>query len=158
MKTLRYGSQPIEFKIVALKECSVSDEMKICDTPEQAVSYWRSHVATNPQFNPEVECSVVLVLNSRRRIKGHQVVCVGILDQTLFHPREVFRGAIVAAAASLVLMHNHPSGDPTPSDVDVRATRELIRAGQLLKIDVLDHIIVGAEKHTSLRELGYFYT
>jgi DNA repair protein RadC len=63
----------------------------------------------------------------------------------------------VAAAAAVILMHNHPSGDPSPSEGDIRVTRDLIRAGQLLKIEVLDHVIVGAgEKRASLRELGYF--
>jgi DNA repair protein RadC len=82
----------------------------------------------------------------------------------LVHPREVFRPAIAAGAAALVLVHNHPSGDPTPSEADIRVTRDLIRAGQLLKIEVLDHIILGrrtterAKDYVSLRELGYFYS
>lgn len=62
------------------------------------------------------------------------------------------------AASALVLLHNHPSGDPTPSEADIKVTRDLIRAGQLMKIEVLDHVIVGAGRHCSLRELGYFYT
>jgi DNA repair protein RadC len=64
----------------------------------------------------------------------------------------------VQSAASLILAHNHPSGDPTPSDADIKATRDLIRAGQLLKIEITDHVIIGGQdKHTSLRSLGYFY-
>lgn len=80
------------------------------------------------------------------------------------HPREVFRVAIVAGAAAVVIMHNHPSGDPTPSESDVKATRDLIRAGQLLKLEVLDHVILGrateerSKDWASLRELGYFYS
>jgi DNA repair protein RadC len=101
---------------------------------------------------------VVLLLNVRKRIKGHHFVSVGSLDSILVHPREVFRVAIIAAAASIVVIHNHPSGEPTPSDQDIKVTRDLIRAGQLLKIDVLDHVIVGNPKHCSLRELGYFYS
>jgi len=79
------------------------------------------------------------------------------------HPREVFRQAIIANAAAILLVHNHPSGDPTPSEADIKVTRDLIRAGQLLKIDVLDHVIIGratpgrAKDYCSLRELGYFY-
>jgi DNA repair protein RadC len=72
------------------------------------------------------------------------------------HPREVFRPAIVAAAAALVIMHNHPSGEPSPSEADIKVTRDLIRAGQLLKVEVLDHVVMGANRHCSLRELGYF--
>jgi DNA repair protein RadC len=82
----------------------------------------------------------------------------------LVHPREVFRKAIAANAAAVVLAHNHPSGDPTPSEADIKVTRDLIRAGQLLKIDVLDHVIIGRatqerqKDYASLRELGYFYS
>jgi DNA repair protein RadC len=104
------------------------------------------------------ECLAVLLLNTRRRIKGHQLVSTGLLDTILIHPREVFRAAIVAAAFAIVLMRNHPSGEPEPSEADIRVTRDLIRAGQLIKIEILDHVIIGAgERHASLRELGFFY-
>jgi len=79
------------------------------------------------------------------------------------HPREVFKSAIAANAACLVLAHNHPSLDPTPSEADIRVTRDLIRAGQLLKIEVLDHVILGGrtderpKDYFSLREGGFFY-
>ena len=87
---------------------------------------------------------------------------MGTLDSVVVHPREVFRAAIVSGAHSLVLMHNHPSGDPTPSEADIRVTRDMIRAGQLLKLEVIDHVIAGertatARGYSSLRELGYFY-
>src|SRR5262249_22584660 len=98
------------------------------------------------------------LLNTRRRIKGHHLVSIGTLDTILVHPREVFRLAVVASAAAIVVMHNHPSGEPDPSDADIKVTRDLIRAGQLLKIEVCDHVIVGCKKHTSLRSLGYFYS
>jgi DNA repair protein RadC len=94
---------------------------------------------------------------------GHQLVSTGTLDMILVTPREVFRPAICIAAAAIVLMHNHPSGDPTPSQADIKVTHDLIRAGQLLKIEVLDHIIMGRacperpKEYASLRELGYFY-
>lgn len=80
------------------------------------------------------------------------------MDTILVHPREVFRLAVAASASAMVLAHNHPSGDPTPSEADVKVTRDLIRAGQILKIEVLDHIIIENPNHTSLRALGYFYT
>ena len=88
----------------------------------------------------------------------------GILDSILVHPREVFKPAITANASAIVLVHNHPSGDPTPSEADIKVTRDLIRAGQLLKIDVLDHVILGKatadrqKDFLSLCELGYFYS
>ena len=90
-----------------------------------------------------VETLQVLSLNTRRRFIRLDEITDGTLDTLLVHPREVFRKAIAANAAAVVLAHNHPSGDPTPSEADIKVTRDLIRAGQLLKIDVLDHVIIG---------------
>lgn len=148
--------QPQEWKLVSLRECPTPEAMQFCDRPQQAADYWRAHIATHPHFNPECECFVVLHLNIRRRVRGHTLVSIGTLDTVLVHPREVFRTAIAAAAWGIVLMHNHPSGDPAPSDGDIRVTRDLVRAGQLLKIEVLDHVIVGHGQIVSLREKGYF--
>jgi DNA repair protein RadC len=97
------------------------------------------------------------MLNTRRRVKGHQLVTIGTMDTLLVHPREVFRGAVIAGASAIVMMHNHPSGESTPSEADIKVTRDLIRAGQLIKIEVIDHVVIGNPKHSSLRELGYFY-
>jgi DNA repair protein RadC len=146
-----------EYKIVALRECLLPEQMQICDTPDKAADYWRLHVATNPYFNSECECLAILFLNTRRRVRGHQLITMGTMDSLLVHPREVFRLAVISSASAVVLMHNHPSGDPTPSEADIKVTRDLIRAGQLMKIDVVDHVIVGNPNRSSLRELGYFY-
>ena len=97
----------------------------------------------------------MLLLNTRRRVKGHQIVSIGTHDTILVHPISVFRLAIVTSAAAVVLTHNHPSGEAQPSEADIRVTRDLVRAGQLLKIEVLDHVIMGTPNHCSLRELGY---
>jgi len=147
---------PKEYKVVALRDCPVPEQMKICEEPGQVADYWRLHIATHPYFDPERECFVVLLLNTRKRVKGHQLVTIGTMDTCLIHAREVFRAAIVSCASAIVLMHNHPSGDPTPSEADIKVTRDLIRAGQLLKIEVLDHVIMGNPSHSSLRGLGYF--
>jgi DNA repair protein RadC len=155
-------SQPREYKVVSLRECPTPIEMQLCDTPEKAVAYWRSHIVNHPYFNPEVETLISVLVNTRRRILGHCLVSSGTLDTILVHPREVFRVAVIRAAAAIVLMHNHPSGDPAPSESDIKVTRDLIRAGQLIRIEVLDHVIVGqpapdgARDFTSLRELGFF--
>jgi DNA repair protein RadC len=112
----------------------------------------------------DVENFQVLLLNTRRKLMRVDRISQGTLDSILVHPREVFKNAIKAGAAAVVLVHNHPSGDPTPSESDIKVTRDLIRAGQLLKIDVLDHVILGRatlerpRDFVSLRELGYFYT
>jgi DNA repair protein RadC len=147
---------PKEYTVTALRDCPMPSDLLTCETPDHAAEYWRRHIATHPYFDPERECLVVLLLNARKRLKGHQLVSTGTMDTILAHPREIFRAAIVSCAAFLVLLHNHPSGDPTPSEADIKATRDLIQAGQLLKIEVLDHIIMG-DKRTSLRELGYFH-
>lgn len=151
------SNHPQEWKLISLRECPTPEQMQLCDSPEQAARYWQTHVVNNPHFNPDCECLVVLLLNTRRKIKGHHMVSIGLLDTLLVHPREVFRVAIVAAASAIVLMHCHPSGDPAPSEADIKVTRDLIRAGQLLKIEVCDHVVMGHEgKHASLKNLGYF--
>ena len=104
-----------------------------------------------------------MLLNTRRRLIRVEQVSQGLLDTILVHPRKVFQSAIAARAAAIVLVHNHPSGDPTPSEADIKVTRDLIRAGQLLKMEVLDHVILGQatvdrpKDYSSLRELGYFF-
>jgi len=149
---------PKEFKVVALRDCPVPEQMKICEEPQQVADYWRMHIATHPYFNPDCECLVVLLLNTRRRVKGHHLVSIGLLDTLLIHPREIFSVAVTMKAAFIVMIHNHPSGDPTPSEADIKVTRDLIRAGQLMKIEVTDHIIMGmgSPGFCSLRALGYF--
>ena len=149
-------SHPKEYKVIALRDCPLPENMHHCDTPEKAADYWRTHVVTTPNYDPECELFVVLFLNTRRKVKGHHLVSLGTLDTLLVHPREVFKTAIVISASSIVLLHSHPSGEPDPSQADIKITRDLIRAGQLLKIEVLDHVIIGANRHCSLRELGYF--
>jgi len=132
----------------------------LLDTPEAVADLMREEARLR---NGEV--FQVLLLNTRRRLIGKPAkIADGTLDTILVHPREVFRPAIEASAAAVVLVHNHPSGDPAPSEADIKVTRDLIRAGQLLKIEVLDHVILGRatpdrpKDYVSLRELGYFYT
>jgi DNA repair protein RadC len=156
VKSVKFPPQPQEWKIVSLRECPTPEAMQLCETPTQAADYWRTHITQHPYFNPECECLVVLILNTRRKIKGHYFVSVGTMDTILCHPREIFRLAIMASASSIVIMHNHPSGESQPSEADIKITRDLIRGGQLLKIDVVDHVVIGNSNHTSLRELGFF--
>jgi DNA repair protein RadC len=115
-----------EWKLVSLRECPLPENLHLCDTPDKAAEYWRRHIATNPYFDPDRECFAVLLLNTRRRVRGHQLLTMGTIDTLLIHPREVFRTAIVANAAAIICMHNHPSGESTPSDADIRLTRDLI--------------------------------
>jgi DNA repair protein RadC len=151
---------PKEYKVTALRDCPVPEAMQICETPDHAVAYWKMHIATHPYFNPECECLVVLFLNVRKRVKGHQLVTIGTVDTLLVQIGMLFRTAIVISASCIAVMHNHPSGEPSPSEADIKVTRDLIRAGQLLKIEVIDHVIIGSGTpgFASLRALGYFYS
>ena len=143
-------------EFVSLRECPTPGTMQHSETPDQAAAYWNTHISSHPYFNAECECLVVFILNTRWRIKGHYLVSIGTMDTILCHPREVFRLAIMASAAAIIIAHNHGSGDPTPSEADIKITRDLIRAGQLLKIEVLDHIVIGNPNHTSLSQSWLF--
>ena len=134
-------------------------ESPVLDNPEAVAQLLKAQ-----NLVKNVETLQALLLNTRRRLIRVEEIADGTIDTLLVHPREVFKKAIAANAAAVVLAHNHPSGDPTPSEADIKVTRDLIRAGQLLKIDVLDHVIIGraaegrAKDYVSLRELGYFYS
>ncbi len=97
-----------------------------------------------------------LLLDSKNRVMKIQTVSIGILDSSLVHPREVFKDAIVASSAAIIVAHNHPSGDPTPSPEDKRITQRLHEAGQLIGIDLLDHIVIGDNRWVSLKQIGTF--
>ena len=157
VKPFRFPASPYEHKITALRECPMPENLQQCETPDKAADYWRLHIATHPQFNPECECLAVLLVNTRKRVKGHQLVSIGTMDTILMHPRANFRLAIVTAASAVIAMHNHPSGESAPSEADIKVTRDLIRAGQFLKLELLDHVIMGNGNFSSLRALGYFY-
>jgi DNA repair protein RadC len=97
---------------------------------------------------------IVVLLDGRHRILGEEVVSQGTLTASLVHPREVFRPALRASAAAMILVHNHPSGDPTPSAEDRAVTERLARAGEILGVRVLDHVVVAERGYVSLREEG----
>ena len=146
------------FELAQRMARELCDESEPLDNPESVVRWLRGR-----NLLKNTETLQVLSLNTRRRFIRLDEITDGTLDTLLVHPREVIRKAIAANAAAVVLAHNHPSGDPTPSEADIKVTRDLIRAGQLLKIEVLDHVIIGRatpdrpKDYASLRELGYFY-
>jgi DNA repair protein RadC len=94
------------------------------------------------------------MLDTRQRVIRIKILSLGSLDSTVVHPREVFREAASASAAAIVLFHNHPSGDPTPSEDDLALTARMISAGVVMGIDVVDHIILGEQRYFSLIESG----
>lgn len=117
-----------------------------------AVQFCTSQYSRLIHDGQQEEFHIVSLGTKNQVIDCHQIT-VGTLDASLVHPREVFRPAIKDAASSVLLVHNHPSGDPTPSKEDIRVTRRLESAGELIGIDVLDHIILGHPVSVSLREL-----
>lgn len=145
---------PKEWKVVSLRECPTPEDMLCVNEPSDALAYWEHHIATAPHFNPDCECVAVLLLTTRLRVKGHQIVSIGVLNEAMAHPREVFRLAVAGAAYGIVLMHNHPSGEVTPSEADRAITKRIREAGEILRITVHDHVIVGHQRYFSFRESG----
>lgn len=120
---------------------------------EMARAFCEQHYSRLMTDSCREELHIVCLDTKNQVIDTHQI-SVGTLDASLVHPREVFRPAIKSAAASIILVHNHPSGDPTPSKEDVAVTRRIEDAGRLVGIDLLDHIVLGAFKSISVRESG----
>ena len=118
-------------------------------TPDESARHLLARYAARP-----VETFGLLALDVRHRLKREAVVSVGCLTSSLVHPREVFQEAIACRAAALILFPNHPSGDPEPSAEDVSLTRRLAAAGELMGIEVLDHLVLGAGRYVSLKQRG----
>ena len=119
------------------------------DGPEDVAAY------LVPQYGSRsVEHFGIVLLDTKHRVLRTRVLSVGTLDASLVHPREVFREATLGGAAAIVLFHNHPSGDPVPSSDDVALTTRLVRAGDLMGVDVIDHIIVADACYCSFKETG----
>jgi len=145
-----------ELKITRLRECRL--ENSEMDNPEKIEKFWREHIETDSRFNPDVETLWVFLLNTRYNLIGFQQVSQGTRDTILVDPGLVLRAAVIKNAAAIVVAHNHPSGDPSPSEADIKTTRDLLRGGRFLKIELIDHIIFGSSKSensfVSLRERG----
>lgn len=105
--------------------------------------------------NLKQEHFVVLFLNTKNQIIHRQTIFIGSLNASIVHPREVYREAVKRSAASIVCAHNHPSGDPSPSQEDIHVTRRLVESGKMIGIELLDHLVIGDRKFISLKEKGY---
>ncbi len=93
---------------------------------------------------------IALLLDTRNHVNAVNLISMGTLNNSLVHPREVFKAAILANTNRIILVHNHPSGDPTPSRADIEITKRLIKAGKILDIGILDHIVLGDGRYTSI--------
>lgn len=123
------------------------------DTPELVLAYYGEHIASGAHYDPEKEHLHVFALDTRLQIKGVNLVSVGSLNESIAHPREIFRPLIVLAAYGFILVHNHPSGDASPSEADRRLTVRVQEGAKLLQIQMLDHVIIG-DPRFSFREAG----
>lgn len=150
----KYKTRLTENKRVVLeKEVSMNypDLSYIIRSPEDVVQVGKSFMRIHEE--PE-EYMYMICLNTKNRVIGVFEISHGNVNSSIVGTREVFQKALLANAVSIILMHNHPSGDPTPSRQDVEITSKLTEAGRILGIEVLDHIIIG-DRYTSLKEKGY---
>jgi DNA repair protein RadC len=146
----KYKFAEIAVRIIRLHEQSAQP----ADAPEKVRELWEKYVTASDWFDPDKECMVVFLLNSRLNCIGFNLVSLGVLNETMCHPREVFRPAVAGAAWGIAIAHNHPTGDPSPSDADMRTTRRIREAADIIGIKLVDHIIIGDGKHFSFRESG----
>ena len=120
-------------------------------SPEDA--YRAITAITNVQEEAQ-EVFGILILNTKNKIVAVHEISRGILNASIVHPREVFKPAILHNAATIICFHNHPSGDPEPSKEDIKITKQLVEAGEIMGIEIFDHIIVGDDRYVSLKERG----
>ena len=123
----------------------------VISSPQDAYNLMRSEMEYL-----QVEQFRILGLNTKNHVMFQHIVSTGTLNASLVHPRETFRTLIRRACAATILVHNHPSGDPTPSKEDINVTHKIAEAGNILDIKVLDHLIIGDDKYISLKEQGVF--
>ncbi|WP_026569810.1 MULTISPECIES: DNA repair protein RadC [Sediminibacillus] len=126
------------------------DERYVIRSPEDGADYIMEEMR-----NLNQEHFVVIFLNTKNQILHRQTIFIGSLNASIVHPREVFREAVKRSAASIICAHNHPSGDPSPSQEDIHVTKRLSECGKMIGIELLDHIVIGDRKFVSLKEKGY---
>ena len=113
------------------------------DGPEPMFSFWKEVIEPKDDFEPDKETLIALMLNAKLRPLAYHQIALGSLSECIAHPREIFRPVIVSAAYAFILAHNHPSGDPRPSQADLSLTKNLREGASVLQISFLDHVIVG---------------
>jgi DNA repair protein RadC len=144
---------PAEIKVTRVRECV---DTGIADGVPSIIKYWNANVVTSQWFSDDKEHVVTILLDTRLRPIGHNLVSIGSVNEAIVQAREVFRPAIVSAAYAIVMLHNHPSGDPSPSQADHRVTRRMREAADIVGIALIDHIIVGDERVMQNGVPGYF--
>ena len=131
------------------------------DTPERMYQFWQEVIAKQPDYESDKECVVVVMTNTRLRPYAWHRVSVGTVSECSAHPREILRPVLLAGAHSFAMMHNHPSGDPSPSRADENTTRRIQEAANLVEVRFLDHVVIGQpvtygrQPYYSFREAGF---
>ena len=125
--------------------------LPVVKTPDEVVNLIKGRLKDKKK-----EHFLALLLDTRSQLIKVAPISVGSLDSSIVHPREVFKEALSASAASVIFVHNHPSGDPAPSADDIKLTKRLVQAGEIMGIEVLDHVIIGDKKFLSLKREGLF--
>lgn len=129
--------------------CMPAEERVVIRCPEDAVS-----LVMEDLRSLDKEYFQAILLNTKNQVLARETISIGTLNSSVVHPRELFKIAIRRSAAAVILVHNHPSGDPTPSREDIILTKRLMEAGQIIGIDVLDHLVIGDNRFTSLKSKG----
>ncbi len=133
-----------------VKESSILYENRRIHTPNEAAEIFKDMLESSDR-----EKLIVCCLNSKNEPTSISIVSIGSLNSSIVHPREVFKTAVISNAASIIVAHNHPSGDTTPSKEDIDITERLKKSGQIIGIQLLDHLIIGNGRCVSLKEEGY---
>jgi len=136
-------------RVALVQERTAASTLQVVRSPEDAAAVLREVIGDYDR-----EAFAVLLLDTKNRVIAVHIASIGLLETAPVHPREIFKAAILANTRAVILGHNHPSGDPEPSQHDVHVTRQLTEASRLLGVPVLDHIVVGDGVHVSLRARG----
>lgn len=135
-------------RVKLVRESQIEYNTKLT-SPDAVASFLYSFIGDEPQEN-----FVVISVSSKGDILNATKIAIGTVNQAIIHPRDVFRTAVMSNASSIIIAHNHPSGDPTPSKNDIDVTHMLLEGAKVLDIQILDHIIVGYDRYYSLKEKG----
>jgi len=139
------------YTLKMVKEDSVPYEVPVIKSPTEVYQAAKQLLALHEK--PQ-EHFCILCLNTKNKIVGVHTISIGSLNASIVHPREVFKAAILNNASRIICLHNHPSGDPEPSKEDIEITRRLVEAGEIIGIEVLDHVIIGEQRYLSIKERG----
>lgn len=137
-----------DYKVMLVKDSNVLSNKKRIGSPVDVVNMFETYLE-----GADREHFCVAMLDRKGNLLGLNTVSVGSVSASIVHPREVFKPAIIIGASSIILCHNHPSGDTTPSNEDITVTRKLIEGGKILNIEILDHVIIG-DNYYSMKERG----